>query len=114
MRRPFWFRVGFEAWNVGLEASSVIALRTIKILAGGPPGQAEVRLMVAEKFDTGSKLQTQALGGKLGTSPGALQMKTLRHYAKKVRANRRRLTRAPRTLQRDTNWGKIASKTLFL
>ena len=98
MGPPFWFRVGFEAWNIGLEASSVVALRTIKILAGGPAGQAEARLMVAEKIDAGSKLRTQALGGKLGTSPASVTVRTLLYYGKKVRANRRRLTRAPRTL----------------
>jgi hypothetical protein len=57
MRAPVWFRVGFEAWSVGLAASSVIALRTIKILAGGPAGQAEARFMVAEKINAGITLQ---------------------------------------------------------
>jgi hypothetical protein len=59
MRAPIWFRVGFETWNVGLAASPVIALRTIKILAGGPAGQGEARLMVAEKTNAGITLQVR-------------------------------------------------------
>jgi hypothetical protein len=35
MPRNPWFRAGFDAWSLGVEASSVIALRTLKILAGG-------------------------------------------------------------------------------
>jgi len=35
MPRNPWFRTGFYAWSLGLEASSVIALRTLKIAARG-------------------------------------------------------------------------------
>jgi hypothetical protein len=35
--------VGFDAWSLGLEASSVIALRALKIAAGGAPADADKR-----------------------------------------------------------------------
>jgi hypothetical protein len=35
LRNP-WFRVGVNAWSLGMEASSVIALRTLKIAAVWP------------------------------------------------------------------------------
>jgi hypothetical protein len=58
-----WFRAGFYAWSLGLEASSVIALRTLKIAIGGPTAEAEARRMVSEKIEAGLALQTLALIG---------------------------------------------------
>ena len=34
VRNP-WFRFGLNAWSLGIDTSSVIALRTLKIAAGG-------------------------------------------------------------------------------
>jgi hypothetical protein len=92
MRNP-WARLGFDAWALGLEASAVIGLRTLKIAAGGPGAEAEAHRMVREKVETAADLQTKALTGALGfTGPGAAA-KTLAHYRRKVRANRRRLSK---------------------
>jgi hypothetical protein len=88
-----WFRIGRNAWSLGLEASSVIGLRTMKIAAGGAAGDAEVRRMVAEKIEAGLALQAKAMSGSLGLSAPSVAAKTLSHYRKKVRANRRRLTK---------------------
>jgi hypothetical protein len=63
MARNPWFRAGFYAWSLGLEASSVIALRTLKIAIGGPTAEAEARRMVSEKIEAGLALQTLVLIG---------------------------------------------------
>jgi hypothetical protein len=93
MPRNPWFRAGFYAWSLGLEASSVIALRTLKIAIGGPAAEAEARRMVSEKLEAGLTLQTLALTGGLGFTAHGAATKTLAHYRRKVRANRRRLAR---------------------
>jgi hypothetical protein len=93
MPRNPWFRVGFYAWSLGLEASSVIALRTLKIAAGGVAAEAETRRMVSEKLETGLALQALALTGGLGLTAHSAATKTLAHYRRKVRANRRRLAK---------------------
>lgn len=86
-----WFDVWLDTWSLGLEASSVIGLRVMKIAAGGAAGQAEAQRMVSEKIDANLALQAQAITGGLGISPLGVAAKTLRHYKKKVRANRKRL-----------------------
>ena len=82
-----------SAWSLGVEASTVIGLRTLKLAAGGAAGEAEVRRMVSEKIDAGLTLQARALTGALGFTPQAVATKTLSHYRRKVRANRRRLSK---------------------
>jgi hypothetical protein len=89
----FWFRAGLDAWSLGVEASSVIFLRTMKIAAGGAAGEAETRRMVNEKIESGLALQALALTGGLGDTAHGVATKTLAHYRRKVRANRRRLAK---------------------
>jgi hypothetical protein len=92
IRNP-WLRVGLDGRSLGVEASSVVGLRSMKLLAGGAGGAAEVQRMVAEKLDAGLALQALAMTGGLGWTPQAIATKTLAHYRKRVRANRRRLTK---------------------
>jgi hypothetical protein len=92
-RRNPWFGIGMSAWSLGLEASSVIGLRTLKLATGGAAGEAEARRMVSEKIDAGFALQALALTGGLGSTPQTAAAKTLTHYRRKVRANRRRLSK---------------------
>lgn len=92
-RNP-WFTLGWDAWALGIEASSVIALRTMKMAAGGRAADAEGRKMVSEKVQAGLQLQTLALAGGLGLTPQSAAAKTLVHYRRKVRANQRRLLRS--------------------
>jgi hypothetical protein len=91
MNRNPWIRLGLNAWSLGVEASSVIALRMMKIGAGGKSGQAEARRMVDEKIEAGLDLQKMAVTGALTRSPQGAAAKTLGYYRRKVRANRRRL-----------------------
>jgi hypothetical protein len=94
MPRNPWFRVGVNAWSLGMEASSVIALRTLKIAAGGVAAEVEARRMVSEKIEAGLALQALALTGGLGLTADVAATKMLAHYRRKVRANRRRLAKS--------------------
>jgi hypothetical protein len=92
VRNP-WFRFGVNAWSLGIDTSSVIALRTLKIAAGGPAAEVEACRMVSEKIETGLALQELALTGGLGLTASSVATKMLAHYRRKVRANRRRLAK---------------------
>lgn len=91
-RNP-WFNMAWNAWSLGIEASTVIGLRTMKIAAGGAAAETEARRMVSEKVDAGLTLQAAALTGGLGFTPHGVGAKTLNHYRRIVRANRRRLAK---------------------
>jgi len=92
-RRDPWTGIVWDAWAMGLEASSVIGLRTLKIAAGGSAADAEIRLMVGEKVTAAMTLPMLAITGKLGGNPTAVAARSLTHLRKKVRANRRRLSK---------------------
>jgi hypothetical protein len=91
-----WLALGVDAWALGLEAASVIALRSLALAQGGARAQAEAVRMVAEKAEAASALAVRAAMGDLGATPQTVAARTVRHYRKKVTANRRRLTRASR------------------
>jgi len=91
MKNP-WVRIGFDAWNLGFEASSVIGLRVLKIAAGGSAAEAETRLMFREKVESGWTLQGKALTGALGITAHGAMARTLAHYRRRVRSNHHRLT----------------------
>jgi hypothetical protein len=93
MARNPWLRLGLNTWALGMEASQVIALRTLKILSGGSAGQDEARRMVDEKIQAGLDLQSAALTGNLGPTAHGAAGKVVSHYRRKVRANRRRLSK---------------------
>ena len=86
-----WFGIGLDVWRLNMEASQVIGLRTLKIAAGGPVGAAESRRMVLEKIEAAVALQGLAMTGALGSTAASASSRTLSHYRRKVRANRRRL-----------------------
>ena len=88
-----WFGIGWDAWRLGMEASAVIGLRTLKIAQGGAAGQAEAERMVSEKLKAGLELQALALTGGLGATPASASARTLAHYRRRVNANRRRLSK---------------------
>lgn len=75
------------------EAQQVIGLRLAKVALGGPDVQRETELMLTEKLDTmaeSGRLMMQAtFGGKKDL--GAADVMQL--YRRKVRANRRRLSK---------------------
>ena len=86
-----WLTAGFDLWMLGAEAASVMALRTARIAAGGTAGAAEAELMVTEKVRAAIELQTRLMTGALGTTPLGATKASVKHYRRKVAANRRRL-----------------------
>jgi hypothetical protein len=88
-----WIGIGFDAWLLGLEASTVIGLRTLKLAQGGAEAQAEAERMVREKLEAGLALQALAATGGLGATPASASARTVAHYRRRVRANRRRLSK---------------------
>lgn len=88
-----WPAVAFDAWALGLQASTVIGLRTLKLMAGGAAAEAEAARMVSEKVEAAWALQVKAATGALGYAPHLMAAATLAHYGRAVRANRRRLTK---------------------
>lgn len=88
-----WLRLGWDAWALGVEASTVVTLRALKIAAGGAAGEAEARRMLEEKVEAGLALQAKALSGALGATPHGAAALSLAHYRRLVRANRRRLSK---------------------
>lgn len=94
MSRNSWLSLGFNTWSLAFEASSVVGLRTLKIAAGGAPAAAEARRMISEKIEAGLALQASMLTGGFATASGPrAAAKALAHYRRRVRANRRRLTK---------------------
>lgn len=93
MARNPWLRLTLDSWSLGMEASAVIGLRTMALAAGGAKAQAETSRMIQEKIDSSLELQARALSGSLGFTAATATGRTLAHYRKKVRANRRRLSK---------------------
>ena len=92
-RRNPWFGIGMDAWRLGLEASAVIGLRTLKMAQGGAAAEAEAKRMVREKVRAAADLQVKAITGGLGATPASASARAVAHYRRKVSANRKRLTK---------------------
>ncbi len=79
--------------SLAAESGTVVGLRMLTAFEGGPTWPAEARLMVEEKtqaaMDAHSLFFTSLLTGTSATAPS----RTLAMYRRKVKANRRRLTR---------------------
>jgi hypothetical protein len=92
-KRNPWLRSAASAWSLSVDATAVVALRTTKIADGGTAAEVEARQMISEKIEAASALQMMAPTGALGWSAPAAATKTIAHYRRKVRGNRRRLSR---------------------
>jgi hypothetical protein len=88
-----WLTIGFDAFTLGVEAASVVMLRTLALAEGGAKAQAEAVRMVTEKAEAASALAVRAATGDLGKRPATVASRTLKHYRRKVRSNRRRLAK---------------------
>ena len=81
-----WIRLTSDAARLGFEAQQVIALRLMKIAAGGRGAQFETERMVTEKIAAlGEAALTLATGGSAS--------RVIRRYRTHVRANKSRLSR---------------------
>jgi hypothetical protein len=71
----------------------VIGLRTLKLAAGGPAAEAEAKRMVGEKVEAAFAVQALAMTGAFGLTAPRIASGAIAHYRRKVRSNRRRLTK---------------------
>jgi hypothetical protein len=93
-----WLAFGFKAMQLGWDAQNVMALRMMRLAAGGARGQAEANRMVSEKVAAVAEAQAAAATAVItGRKSHVVAGKTLRVFGKRVRANKRRLTRPRRT-----------------
>jgi hypothetical protein len=86
-----WSRLCQDLWSLTFEASHVIALRTFAIAAGGAHANVEIDRMIEEKMKALWALQSLFVTGALGFNTPTMATKSVAHYRKAVRANRRRL-----------------------
>jgi hypothetical protein len=85
--------LGLDAWLLGAEAASVMAMRGARLALGGAEAQLEAERMVSEKAAAAWDLGVALATGALGTRPETIAHRTLEHYGKRVRANRKRLSK---------------------
>ena len=88
---PDWPRLMLDASWLCAEAGMVTALRSWRVMAGGPAAQREIERMVGEKVEAGFELAGALAGGRVRT-PEAAARKALSVYGKRVRGNRKRLS----------------------
>ena len=86
-----WSRLMFDATRLWADAGMVVALRSWRVMAGGPAAQRELERMLSEKVEAGFELAGLLAGGRVKSPAGAAR-KALRVYGKRVRGNRERLS----------------------
>ncbi len=80
-----WMKLAIDSTMLAIESQQVIALRMMKVTAGGKGSTQEVQRMFTEKM--------QAIGeATLTVATGGSPEKVMREVRSKVRANRRRLS----------------------
>lgn len=88
------WRTWFDAARFGLEAQQVIALRMLRIVPGGAQAAAEVQRMVNEKASALLAAHAAASAALIrGRSLATAARRAEIPFRRRVRANRRRLTR---------------------
>jgi hypothetical protein len=80
--RPLWF----DMVSLAAESQRVMWLRLLRLSAGGPRAAAEIERMVFEKASAAAGAVATLMSG--GSARGVV-----RGYRRKVRSNRRRLSR---------------------
>jgi hypothetical protein len=89
-----WFALSSEAALLGLEAQHVIALRLMRLAAGGALAESEAGRMIAEKAEAlGEAQAAAAIAAMKGGNSNQVAKKALGVYKKKIRGNRRRLSK---------------------
>jgi hypothetical protein len=89
-----WLALACDAARLGYEAQRVIALRLVRLAAGGAVARAEAQRMVTEKATTLVEAQMGAAAELVkGRKPEAAVKKAMGIYNKRVAANKRRLSR---------------------
>jgi hypothetical protein len=89
-----WFELGVKAFRLGVEAHNVVALRMLRVASGGGRAQTELSRMVAEKVAAAAEAQvTVTTAVLIGSKDHITAGKVLNVFKKRVRANKRRLSR---------------------
>lgn len=85
----------FDAARFGYEVQTVIAYRMMRLASGGSLANTEAQRMVMEKMTAMAEAQTQAvLALASGASFGAAMTQAMIPVRRRVRANRRRLSKS--------------------
>ena len=87
-----WIEIATATMTLAMESAGVVGLRVAKAARGGPSATDEAWRMYSEKFTALAELQARLMTGTLGGTPAAAAKGSLRHYRRKVAANRRRLS----------------------
>lgn len=99
MSNPFWpwtpsLALSLQAARICWEAQAVIFLRCLRIAQGGAKAEAEIMRMMTEKVGALAEAQVSATAAALtGSKKRAIAKRALGVYAKRVRRNRRRLSK---------------------
>ena len=89
-----WFSIARDTMRLAIEAQSVVALRLARFARAGKLDWAEAQRMVSEKAEALARVQiATAMSMLAGRQPPALARKAIGIYGKRVRHNRRRLSR---------------------
>ena len=76
-----------SAWMLAMESNRVIALRMMKLAAGGTSARREAALMASEKI-------SEAFGAAVTLATGGSNARVIARYRRRVAANARRLGRS--------------------
>ena len=88
-----WFALSAQAVRMCWDAQAVILLRSLRI-AKGARAKAETQRMISEKIAALTEAQLAATAATLkGSKKHRVAKKALAVYAKRVRRNRRRLSK---------------------
>ncbi len=85
--------LALESWQLSMEAGSVMWLRGMRIMSGGKLAERETERMIREKMVANMMLWPALMTGGFSQTAEQLGERTLAHYRKPVRANKRRLSR---------------------
>ena len=91
-----WLALTFQAAQFGLQVQSVMALRLMRLAEGGNPGRREARLMVVEKMAALTEAQVATAATIVTGRSHTAAKKVVQVFKKKMRANRKRLSRRRR------------------
>jgi len=87
-----WIALTLRAFQLGVEAQSVIALRMVRLASGDMRGYEELNRMVIEKVAALAEAQAAATGAIIsGHRDHVVAKKALTVYRRRVRDNKRRL-----------------------
>jgi hypothetical protein len=89
-----WCALSLQTARLSWEAQNIIGLRLMRMAARSPGSQTEARRMVTEKVAALAEAQSAAATAVIkGGKSHRVAKKVLGVYRKRVRANRRRLTK---------------------